>query len=421
MKAIISKSKLAGRAQAPSSKSYTLRALICAALADGRSQIKRPLYADDTDAARDVLDRIGVKTEVKKTLWGVSGGNFRRPRADLFCRESAGTLRFMTAVCSLVPGKCRLTAGPSLARRPVGPLIDALQQIGVSCSSRNGLAPVEVEGGTLGGGVAELPGDISSQFVSALLMVAPLAPGGMTIKLTSLPQSKPYILMTIDCMRSFGIHVGHNLDLTGFTVKPQRYQPSSYTVEGDWSSASYLLALGAVAGAVDVPNLNPESRQGDKEIWCLLREMGAGAMCTRDSVRVRKSKLRPIYKDLSDCIDLLPTMAVLAATADGVSRLKGVARARLKESDRIAAVSEGLARMGIEVKVEHDSLYVTGGKLKSAVIDPKGDHRIAMAFSIPAMLTERTVIKDAGCVTKTYPEFWETLKSLGGNVTFDGK
>ena len=421
MRVTVSQSKISGKAAAPSSKSYTLRGLMCAALAGGQSEIELPLYADDTEAGRDVLQKIGVGIAEKGGSWLVSGGNFRRPDSDLFCRNSAGTLRFMTAVCSLVPGTCRLTAGLSLSRRPIAPLVVALRQLGVNCTMEGGTTLVTVEGGRLEGGAAELPGDISSQLVSALLFIAPRARQGMTIELTPPVESKPYIRMTLDCMKKFGIRVEHSSDYMKFTAKPQVYRPARYRAEGDWSSASYLLSLGAVAGDVYVSNLSRASLQADREISAILAAMGADLKAGGDYVRAKKSPLKAIKTDLSNCIDLLPTVAALAAAAQGESVLSGISRARLKESDRVAAVKEGLKNMGIPVREDRDTLYITGAKPAGGVIDSRGDHRIAMAFSILGVLAGNTVIEGAECVSKTYPDFWTVLKSLGGEVFLNGK
>jgi 3-phosphoshikimate 1-carboxyvinyltransferase len=421
VRALISRSTIRGSAEAPSSKSYTLRGLVCAALANGRSEIEHPLYADDTEAGRDVLQKIGVGIVEKGTSWIVSGGHFRQPDSELYCRDSAGTLRFMTAVCSLVPGTCHLTAGLSLSRRPILPLVAALGKLGVKCHLDGSKALVTVEGGRLQGGETALPGDVSSQLVSALLFIAPLSDRGITLELTPPVESKPYIRMTIDCMKQFGVKVEHSPDLINYRVQPQAYKPAKYRAEGDWSSASYLLSLGAVAGEVDVTNLSRSSHQADRQIWILLKQMGADIQAGHGSVRVKKSALKAIRADLSDCIDLLPTMAVLAAAAGGVSELTGISRARLKESDRVAAVKEGLQRMGIAVREERDTMFITGTVAQGAVIDSMGDHRIAMAFSILGVLAGSTVIEGAECVCKTYPEFWNVLKNLGGEVVLDGQ
>jgi 3-phosphoshikimate 1-carboxyvinyltransferase len=279
---------------------------------------------------------------------------------------------------------------------------------------------VIVRGGKLKGGNTELPGNISSQFVSALLLIAPFAEDGMAIRLTTPLESKPYVVMTIECLETFGIEVNAAKDMRQFKVAQQTYRPARYAVEGDWSSASYLLALGALAGDTTVNNLNPNSLQGDKMLADFLQDMGASVTIKQKSVRVRKSRLKAIKADLTDGIDLLPTMAVLAAVADGVSEFSGIARARLKESDRVAAVKEGLERMGVKVVAEKNRLIITGSKPHGAIIDSQGDHRIAMAFSLLGTVVGETTIEGAECVAKTYPEFWDVLKSIGGEVKIDG-
>ncbi len=371
MRASIYKSEVKGRVRVPSSKSYTIRGLMCAALAKGESEIMHPLSSDDTEAAINVLRRVGIRVHQKGDLWRISGGNFHQPDTDLFCGESATTLRFMTAICSLIPGKCKLCPGSSLAKRPVEPLVQALRQLGVNCGYRDEDSSLVVDGGSLKGGVVELPGDISSQFVSALLFISPLAEEGMTIKLTTPLESKPFVLMTLECLQRFGIKIKASEDFREFGVLKQTYKPAKYRVEGDWSSASYLLALGAVCGEVEVENLNPKSLQGDKIILDFLRDMGAWVEVNEISVVVRKSKLNAIRADLSDCIDLLPTMAVLAATADGVSEFTGIDRARIKESDRVAAVREGLERMKIGVVEEKDRLTITGSRAEGSLSKPR--------------------------------------------------
>ena len=420
MKVSISKSEILGKVMAPSSKSYTIRGLMSAALATGKSEIVSPLASDDTTATINVLKKIGVSIRQQKKLWMVEGGNFHTPTVDLFCGDSAATLRFMTAFGAIIPGVCHLTAGPSLSSRPIKILIDALQMLGIRCSSNGDRPPVTVEGAKFKGGITGLPGDISSQYVSALLHIAPFATEGMIIKLTTPLESRPYVMMTLDTMQWFGVSVAFDENLDAFEVLPQKIKPTKYKVEGDWSSASYLLSLGALAGKVEVNNLDMESLQGDRMIVRFLQDMGAMVVTGRNSVIVRQSKLKAIKTDLSDCIDLLPTMAVLAAVADGTSEFTGVERARIKESDRIAAVKEGLERMGIRVTEEAKRLNITGGKLKSALIDSKGDHRIAMAFSLLGTIVGKTVIDQSECIAKTYPEFWGVFKNLGGKVEMNG-
>ena len=420
MKVSLSESEVKGRVRVPSSKSMTLRGLMCAALAKGESEIVNPLTADDTEVAIDVLSKVGARIQREDNLWRVTGGYLREPREDLFCGESATTLRFMTAICSLVPGECRLTAGPSLSERPVGPLVEALKKLGVKCSCEDNVAPVTVKGGKLRGGLTEIRGEISSQFVSAMLFIGPFAEKEIKVRMLSPLESKFYVMMTLRCLRYFGIKVTRDFDK--FIVARQTYTPARYEVEGDWSSASYFLALGALSeGGVDVENLNSASWQGDRIMLDFLRNMGAEVAVTSSSIIVRKSKLNAIQADLTDCIDLLPTMAVLAALAEGTSEFTGVKRARMKESDRVDAVAEGLEKMGIEVKIERDKLIIVGSKPEGAVIDSKNDHRIAMAFAILGSVAGGTVINGAECVSKTFPQFWDTLKSIGGKLEINGE
>jgi 3-phosphoshikimate 1-carboxyvinyltransferase len=425
MKITVKKSQVKGRVRVPPSKSQTIRGLMCAALAGGESEIIDPLTCEDTDAAVAVLSRVGIQIQREKELWRVRGGTLRAPDTDLFCGESATTLRFMTAICSLIPGKCRLVGGPSLSKRPVKSLIQALKGLGVKCSVAGETPPVTVEGGTLKGGVTELPGNISSQFVSALLLIAPFAQEAVSIRLTTELTSRPYVSMTLQCLKEFGINVRTEPDR--FVVPRQRYQPTRFQVEGDWSSASYFLSLGAVSEGVEVENLSNSTLQGDRVMLDFLSSMGAKVKIAGNSVNVSQARLRAIRADLADCIDLLPTMAVLAALADGTSELTGIERGRIKESNRVAAVKEGLERMGVTVTEDRDRLTVAGlttprrATDEVTVIDSGDDHRIAMAFGVLGTVVGGVAITGAECVAKTFPNFWDTLKSLGGKLEINGE
>ena len=413
MRISISKSDIQGQAKAPPSKSYTIRGLMCAALANGPSELRNPLSSDDTAVAVQVLEQIGVRIWPGQSSWQIEGGNFRTPSRDLFCGDSAATLRFMSAIASLVPGFTRLTAGASLAKRPVRILVEALRQWGVEISCQGEFPPVEIQGCGIPGGLTELPGDISSQYVSALLLVAPLAENKAAIRLTAPLESRPYVFMTLECLRLFGIRVRTADDLMDYEILPQAYRPAVYEVEGDWSSASYLLGMGVVGGEVRVGNLNPRSLQGDRAIVSLLNEMGASVEEAGDVVAVKGGQLRAIRADVSNCIDLLPTLAALAALASGESEFRGIRRARLKESDRIAALRAGLEKVGIRTDEKPDRLTVTGGRPLAAMIDSRSDHRIAMAFSLIGAAVGGITIEGAECVSKTYPEYWRTLRNLG--------
>jgi len=419
MRVSVSRSEINGKVAAPPSKSYTVRALMCAAMARGVTEIVRPLSSDDTDVASEVLGKVGVRIVPGQTAWRVYGGEFQAPPTELFCRESAATLRFMTALCALVPGECRLAMARTLWRRPIKPLVEALKLLGVNCYTRDARHLVLVHGGRLRGGVTSLPGDISSQFVSALLLIAPLADEGMTIRLTTPLESRPYVLMTLECLEDFGVKVTYSHDLQEFRSLKQAYRSCKYTVEGDWSSASYLLAMGALAGQAEVSNLSPRSLQADKALVYFVPSMGAPVSLSGNSVTVRKAPLRAIKADLADCIDLLPTIAALAAAAEGTSELSGIGRARLKESDRVAALREELPKLGVPVVEEADRLIITGGELHGGTVSSHGDHRIAMSLSLLGLVTDGVTIEGAECVAKTFPTYWDVLASLGGQVRTD--
>jgi 3-phosphoshikimate 1-carboxyvinyltransferase len=225
--------------------------------------------------------------------------------------------------------------------------------------------------------------------------------------------------MTMDCLKQFGIDVIASPTLQFFTGDRQSYKPAEYVVEGDWSSASYMMALGATSGNIEINNLNLNSLQGDRSILKMLNSMGSRIQTRKDSITVSRSDLKAITADMSDCIDLLPTMAVLGAIAKGKSRFYGIKRARIKESNRVTAIKQGLERMNITVIEDEDEMIITGGKPESATIDSFGDHRIAMAFSLLGSIAGDTTKEGAECVSKTYPGFWQILEKLGGKVDYD--
>lgn len=404
-----------GTVQAPPSKSATHRHLILGALSEGASTIRRPLICDDTAATLESLMRLGA--EVKRTRAAIkiaAGGEPPRAR-ELDCRESGTTLRLLAPVCGTLSGTTTLTGEPSLSRRPVGPLIDALRQLRVDAESAGGCPPVTVRGeGRIPGGSATIRGDVSSQFVSALLVVAPLAEEKTEIEVTTPLESRPYVRMTMDAMRLHGVEAQASADMSRFTAPQAGYRPADVEVEGDWSSAAPLLAAGALGGDVEVKGLNSRSSQADTAILGVLGDMGAKLRVGGYGARAIESSLSATSLNLSDCPDLFPIVAALAAAADGVSSLSGLRRLRLKESDRLQAMVQGLGRMGAGLRLEGERLLIRGGSLKGAEVDPRGDHRIAMAFAALAPVAEGpTVIRDAECVSKSYPDFWGDMAKLG--------
>ena len=415
MKVKISPSQAKGRVEAPPSKSMTHRMVTLGALAEGSTTIRHPLVCDDTLATLNAVNMLGVNTERCEDEWVVEGGSLKAPGKAVYCGESGTTIRFMTAVYALVDGTVKLTAGPSLSKRPMGPLIDALSSLGVEVHGEAGYPPITVHGkGGIGGGEATLPGDVSSQFVSALLLVAPMMRSPLTLTVSTPLQSWPYVEMTMDAMESFGVKAAASPGRDAFTAPTGKYRASKVNVEGDWSSASYLLAAGAVSGEVTVENLDTESSQADTAILEILSSMGASLSFRGGEVTCKKNQLEAVSLDFSDHPDLFPIVSALCSLAKGTSVLTGLERLRLKESDRVASMTEGLKRMGVKVAEDGASVMITGGAVRGADLNPYNDHRIAMSLGVLALAAEGdTTILDADCVTKSYPGFWGHLERLG--------
>jgi 3-phosphoshikimate 1-carboxyvinyltransferase len=420
MEIIIKRSEVKGKVEAPPSKSYTHRALICSSLANGKSKIIFPLNCDDTKVTFEALQKLGVEIKKRKNFWEIAGGNLKEPKGEIFCKDSGTSLRFMTAVCSLIPAECKLRGNPRLLKRPIEPLLKALRMLGVSCSLENGFISIK---GPLKGGEATIPGNVSSQFISALLLVSPLAEKEVKIRLTTPLESKPYVLMTLETQKRFGVKVSASKDLRKFSIGKQNYEARNYKIESDWSAASFLLAAGALAGKVAVSNLNLKSLQADKKILDILKKMGAEVKIGRNTI-VEKSQLHAINVDLADCPDLFPVVSILCATANGKSEISGIGRLKFKESDRILAMKEGLEKMGVRIRKKGGKIVIEGReKINGARIDPKNDHRIAMAFGTLGLISEgETTIENAECVSKSFPNFWSVLKKIGGaiNEQFNG-
>ncbi|MCX6641900.1 MAG: 3-phosphoshikimate 1-carboxyvinyltransferase [Candidatus Bathyarchaeota archaeon] len=418
MNVTVKPSSVKGTVDAPASKSMTHRILLLGALADGQSVIRNPLSAEDTDATREVLNLLGVEIENNDDVWRLQGGVLHTSPEPLNCRESGTTLRFMTAICGLINGDSILTGGSSLRARPIQPLLNALKHIGVDSKSSEGFPPVTIQGtGILRGGSTELPGNISSQYVSALLTVAPLAEDPVEINLTTRLESKPYVEMTLHAMRLFGVEPYVSTNLMRFEIPTKRYSATDVRVEGDWSSAAFLLAAGALSVEVSVTGLDLKSAQADKAIIEILLQMGADVKVTDNKVTSKLSKLGGIDIDMVDCPDLFPVVSALCATAREESRLKGLERLRLKESDRVQAMLDGLKQMGVKAEKVGEELKIRSGPVRGAKVNSYMDHRIAMSFAVLALAAKgATTIQGADCVAKSYPGFWHDLEKIGGDI-----
>lgn len=415
----LKKSKLQGVVSAPPSKSYTQRAIICSSLADGRSRVINYLDCDDTRETIRACSAYGVTIEERGNTLEITGTTKRRaPLEPIELNGSATCYRFMLPIALLAKGKTIIRGSGRLEKRPIGELISALNEVDGRCELRNG--QIEVAGrGYLDGGKIRICGDISSQYISGLLLAYPLAKNDTEITVTTELESKPYVELTLDVLNAFGITVNHSEDLRHFSIPGnQHYKPRDYEIEGDFSSAAFLLAGGAISGDIEVKNLNMNSKQGDREILNILEQMGAKVERMQDSVRVKVSDLRGIEIDARDIPDLVPICAVLGCFADGETRIANANRLRIKESDRLRAITQELRKMGADIRESGGGLIINGRcKLKGAVLDPHDDHRIAMSCAIAALSAEgETVIENPECVRKSYPNFFEDLEKLGASI-----
>jgi len=351
-------------------------------LAAGESTLHSALICDDTLASAEALSKLGVTTQWEEGNARVSRfGQLKKPSSEIFCGESGTTLRFMTAVCATIPQDAHISGGPSLLRRPVKDLALALQKLGADCTCDHGYPPVDVRGPIQGGSV-EIPGNVSSQYVSALLLAAPLAKTPVDVAVGGRLEAKSYVQAYLDIQRQFQVHVDAADDLTGFHTETQAYRPSDVEIEGDWSSAAFVIIAATIAGEkVRVEGLPPETLQADRYLLRILEAMNGRVNMDSSSVVIERSQLKPVEVDVSDCPDLFPAVCALCALTEGVSSIRGIRRLRIKESNRVLAMSNGLNKMGIETHESTNSLTIRGGQPRSATIDPHRDHRIAMAFA----------------------------------------
>ncbi|MFQ5815652.1 MAG: 3-phosphoshikimate 1-carboxyvinyltransferase [Candidatus Hydrothermarchaeaceae archaeon] len=405
--------------EAPPSKSFTHRALVIGALAEGDSIIGNYLRAGDTVSTINALKTFGVEmkpSEKKELLIQGSRGVLKTPRHPLDCGNSGTTIRLMSSVAAL-DGRAVLTGDTSLQKRPMQPLLDALIQLGVKAYSieGGGTPPVVIEGNGIKGGYASIRGDVSSQFISSLLLTAPYAENDVELEITSPLKSKPYVDITFEVMRSFGVTV-ENDAYKRFTVKCGRvYEGREYRVEGDYSSGAYFLALAALTGSrISIKGLSRESIQGDRLILDILTAVGAEVFEENELLTVSGGELKPIEMDLGDAPDLLPTVAALMCKAEGRSIIRNVGHARFKESDRLSSCAREFSKFGAKIEELEDGLSIEGKKaLEGSTVDSGGDHRMALALTIMGLAAEgHTTIKNAECAEISFPGFHDIISSL---------
>ena len=432
-------SEIGGVVKAPPSKSYSHRAVILASLAKGTSKLYDMLYSEDTLSSIRVCEALGAEITRNDDYLEVvgTGGRLHNSSEEAIDLANSGTtLRLMTSVSALSDNEVVLTGDDSLKTRPMGLLMGALESLGVETESLNGneKAPILIRPGYRGG-ETNIYGNVSSQFISSILISSPLSDEGVTLYVLPEFKSKPYVDMTVDIMRKFGVKLlkGYYLKhetcdkehqscrIDEFKVRKQNYTACDYTVEGDYSSASYLLSLIAInGGKAKIKNLFRNSKQGDKYILDILQAMGAKVIRGEDYVEIGSAgNLKAIDVDLSNAPDLLITVAVLAAMAEGTTNITGVKHARVKETDRIDTTCRELEKLGCKLVEHEDGMSITGG-VTSGVVDSHGDHRLAMAFSLIG-LKHDIKITNGEVFDVSFPNFIESMKELGFELVLENE
>lgn len=399
----------------PGSKSHTNRALVCAGLASGTSQLDGALFADDTLAMVDTLSNLGVGIELDESAASMQivgvGGTLRPGPATLNVRQSGTTGRFVLPLLTLGSGTYQLDGDAQLRSRPFGELIDALGALGAEIKGRT--LPLEIAGGSLAGGEVSVKGSVSSQFLSGLLLGAPCAPAAVAIEVDGALVSKPYVDLTLSTMASFSASVDRD-GYQRFVIPPTGYRAASIAVEPDASAASYFFGAAAVTGGrVTVEGLGTETVQGDMAFVDVLERMGC--QVERSPARTTVTgppQLKSVTVDMADFSDTAQTLAVVATFADGPSELTGIGFIRNKETDRMEATATELGRRGVRVDQSDDSLIVHPGSPTAGVIETYDDHRMAMSFALLGLRHSGIEIADPGCVAKTFPNFFSVLDSL---------
>ncbi|MBE1288325.1 MAG: 3-phosphoshikimate 1-carboxyvinyltransferase [Alteromonadaceae bacterium] len=417
--------KVSGTVNVPGSKSLSNRALLLAALAKGTTTLTNLLDSDDIRYMLGALEQLGVQYRLSQnnTVCEVEGlGDVftQSPVDELFLGNAGTAMRPLCAVLAVSPVTSILTGEPRMKERPIGDLVDALNHIhaDISYLDEPGYPALEIKGQRLKGGDMSVDGSVSSQFLTALLMAAPLLTTDSTIAIKGELVSKPYIDITLDIMKKFGVEVSHN-QYQVFTIKGnQSYiSPGEYMVEGDASSASYFLAAGAIkGGSVTVTGVGSDSIQGDVKFAEVLKAMGAQVEYTAGSITVTGAPLKAVQMDMNHIPDAAMTIATTALFAEGTTVMTNIYNWRVKETDRLAAMATELRKVGAVVEEGHDYIKVTPPEqLQHAQIDTYNDHRVAMCFSLVALSDTPVTINDPGCTAKTFPDYFTRFATICGN------
>lgn len=425
-KIFVTRSILKGNVCCPPSKSYTHRAIFISSLAHGNSHIINPLISRDTLATIYACRAFGIKIRRRGQELIISGKDTLKIPDDVINVENSGTtMRFVTAISSLVKGGyVVITGDDSIRKRPMGPLLLALKQLGINCFSarENDRAPIIVQGGEIGGKQVTIDGSISSQFISGILIAGACAESEISLSVVGKQVSKTYIESTINVMSKFGAEIRYSRDYKRYHIFNNRYQATTFTIPGDFSTAALLLSAGTLVGnGITVGNLDFSLPQGDSKILEILKKIGAVININKKNGTVKTVGIEELDGgefDLSDTPDLLPVVAVLSLKSRNPVRIYGVSHTRYKETDRLRIIASELRKLGVNTKLFPDEIMIISPKkLKNALLDSHNDHRLFMSFVIAAMLTEKSVVDGVESVDVSYPSFVQDMKRIGAKLS----
>ena len=425
-KIFVTRSILNGNVCCPPSKSYTHRAIFISSLAHGNSHIINPLISRDTLATIDACRAFGIKIRRRGQELIISGKDTLKIPDDVINVENSGTtMRFVTAISSLVKGGyVVITGDDSIRKRPMGPLLLALKQLGINCfsASENDRAPIIVQGGGIVGKQVTIDGSISSQFISGILIAGACAESEISLSVVGKQVSKTYIESTINVMSKFGAEIRYSRDYKRYHIFNNRYQATTFTIPGDFSTAALLLSAGTLLGnKITVGNLDFSLPQGDSKILEILKKIGAVISISKKNGTVKTVGIEELDGgefDLSDTPDLLPVVAILSLKSRNPVRIYGVPHTRYKETDRLRIIASELRKFGVNTKLFPDEIMIISPKkLKNALLDSHNDHRLFMSFVIAAMLTEKSVVDGVESVDVSYPSFVQDMKRIGAKLS----
>lgn len=409
----------------PGSKSFSNRALIIAATCANTTTLSGLLKSDDTYWCIDSLKKMGIIVDEKNDQFTITPPKiFSQPDEELFIGAAGTIARFLPGVLAAMKNfTFKVTSDYTLEKRPISPLIDSLKSLGASIKylKESNHLPIQIESSGLDGGTINLPGDISSQYLSGLLICAPLAQEPITINLTTDIVQPNYVKMTLDIMKEFGVHVKTNESFNQFSIKPSEYKSKEYVVEADVSSAGYLFALSALSGEeICISNLNKDTLQPDLEILDIFEKMGCKIDKSKEHIKIKGPKILKggFSVSLKEFSDQALTLGCIAPFADGPIEITEIGHIRKHECDRIEALSSNLSKMGIRSETTESSIKIYPGDISPASIETFSDHRVAMAFSTMAAKVKGIEILNPSCVAKTFPNFYDVLEKTGFKISY---